>query len=306
MIESYAPIAIFVYKRPEHTFKCLSALVQNKEFYQSKIYVFCDGPKENESIDNRNLIEQTRDIIKGFDNEKTFIIHENETNKGLANSLVNGINFVFKQHEKIIVIEDDILVSVDFLKYINWGLNCFRENNKIATIQGFQFSIFKGKQQYFLDSAVGCWGWATWNDRWNLYQSDANQLIDEIQSTNQISEFNINDTYNFFELLNSTATGKIDSWAIKWYASLFTQKKLNLYPTISFTNNIGNDGSGSHNEINYSNSTLGTFVKIDPNSIIQNERFQYKIYLFRKRIKRLKQIKNLLLKIKLKLQFLNG
>jgi hypothetical protein len=68
MIESYAPIAIFVYKRPVHTFKCLSALVQNKEFYQSKIYVFCDGPKENESIDNRNLIEQTRDIIKGFDN----------------------------------------------------------------------------------------------------------------------------------------------------------------------------------------------------------------------------------------------
>ncbi len=306
MIESYAPIAIFVYKRPEHTFKCLSALVQNEEFYQSKIYVFCDGHKENESFENRNLIKKTREIVKGFDKNKTFIIHENETNKGLANSLVNGINFVFQHHEKIIVIEDDIIASKDFLKYMNWGLNCFRENNKIATIQGFQFSIFKGKQQYFLDSAVGCWGWATWNNRWNLFQSNANQLIDEIQSANQISQFNINDTYNFFELLNSTSTGKIDSWAIKWYASLFTQKKLNLYPTISFTNNIGNDGSGSHNEINYSNSNLGVFVEADPKNIEVNERFQNKIYLFRKRIKRLKQFKNLLKKIKLKLQFLNG
>jgi hypothetical protein len=80
----------------------------------------------------------------------------------------------------------------------------------------------------------------------------------------------------------------------------------NVRAPISFRNNIGKDGSGSHNEINYSNTTLGKFVESDPNSIIQNERFQYKIFLFRKRIKRLKQIKNLLLKIKLKLQFLNG
>jgi hypothetical protein len=112
--------------------------------------------------------------------------------------------------------------------------------------------------------------------------------------------------HNFFALLKETALGKTDSWAIKWYASLFLQNKLNVYPTLSFTNNIGNDGSGSHKEINYKNETLGHFIEMEPHTIHENKKYQKNLFYFRRKIKLNQKIKNLFKKIKIKIQKLNG
>ncbi|OYU42664.1 MAG: glycosyl transferase, partial [Burkholderiales bacterium PBB4] len=253
------PIALFVFNRPEHTIKCLNALKKNPEAKNTNIHIFCDGPRTEESAESLERIYETRQIIASLDGFNDIQIIYNSNNKGLSKSIIYGIEKVFETNNKIIVLEDDIVVSTYFLRYMNWGLNKFESDLKIATIQAFQFPVFKNKQEFFLDKAVGCWGWGTWKHQWENFEIDPEKLLKKLIETGREREFNLNDSYNFFELLEQNKDKKIDSWAIRWYASLFLKNKLNLYPTITLAKNIGNDGSGTHNERNYSNNIFGSF-----------------------------------------------
>lgn len=47
-------------------------------------------------------------------------------------------------------------------------------------------------------------------------------------------------------MLREQISGLNHSWAIRWYASAFIKNKLCLYPGKSLVNNIGTDGSGTH------------------------------------------------------------
>ena len=40
-----APIIVFAYNRPDYLAKALTALAANREADQSKLFIFCDGPK---------------------------------------------------------------------------------------------------------------------------------------------------------------------------------------------------------------------------------------------------------------------
>jgi hypothetical protein len=306
-MSKYSPIALFVFKRPNHTEKCIKAIQKNIEYKETVLFVFCDGPRIDETDENKSLILKTRQIINKITGFKEIKIFENQINLGLSKSVIKGIETVFKFHHKIIVIEDDIIVSPNFLSYMNWALSKYDNNPQIATIQGFQFPIFKNKQEFFLDKTVGCWGWGTWQNQWGNFESDSEKLLIQIEENNLKSEFNLRDSYNFCELLKLNYQGNIDSWAINWYASLFLKNKLNLYPTISLTKNIGNDGSGTHKEINYKIKDFGGFNKNQEYKIQYSEEKIKKIIFYRNKIKCNLKLKNIIIKIKYKLEIIfNG
>ena len=47
-------------------------------------------------------------------------------------------------------------------------------------------------------------------------------------------------------MLEGLIAGKIDSWAIVWYLSVFMRQGLTLFPIRSLVGNIGFDGSGTN------------------------------------------------------------
>jgi hypothetical protein len=248
-----APIVLFVYNRPTHTKKTVEALKQNKLAKESQLFIFSDAPKNENSIES---VEEVRKYIKSINGFENIIIREAEKNKGLATSVISGVTEVIKEYGKVIVLEDDLVTSVNFLEYMNKAL-CFYENNqKIWSISGYNLPIEIPKaynKDVYLSYRACSWGWATWKDRWDKNDWTVSNYDDFLKSKEQQKLFNRGGS-DMTDMLKSQMEGKIDSWAIRWCYSQFKDNSYTIYPVKSKIQNIGNDGSGVHcgdTNINY-------------------------------------------------------
>lgn len=233
------PIALFVYKRPEHTRKTLESLMANAEFSDSPLYVFCDGAKSEKDLP---LVRETRELIHSYELDNATII-EREENMGLANSIITGVTELCDKYGRVIVVEDDLVVSPYFLKYMNTALDIYEEYDKVMHISGYMFPVKGQLPDTFFYRATSCWGWGTWKRAWDKFEPDTHTLLARFKDKNKRWEFDIHGSTKYYLMLKYQAR---NSWAIRWYASVFLNNGLCLHPGKSLVNNIGHDDSGAH------------------------------------------------------------
>ncbi len=155
----FAPIILFVYNRPAHTKQTVESLKNNLLVKESDLFVFSDGPKNN--LDEK-LVKEVRKYIKGINGFRQINIFEKNENKGLANSIINGVTQVLNEFKKSIVIEDDLVSSPFFVKYMNEALNFYQNENKIFSISGYSYPIdipVKYNNDIYLLPRASSWGW---------------------------------------------------------------------------------------------------------------------------------------------------
>ena len=189
-----APIVLFVYNRPWHTLQTLEALRKNALASESILYIFADGPKPFADESAMHKINETRECIKKKQWCKEVIIYEREINLGLADSIINGVTEIVNKHGKIIVLEDDIVTSKGFLKYMNDALDIYELEEKVMHISGYMFPVKKKLPKTFFYKPTTCWGWATWSRSWKYFKKDAKSQIDILDNTKSWREFTINYT----------------------------------------------------------------------------------------------------------------
>ena len=236
-----APIILFTYCRPIHTRRTVEALLKNKESKDSDLFVYSDAPKNSSA---KKGVEDCRKYIKSIRGFKSIHIVERQSNYGLANNLIDGITHVINQFNKVIVVEDDIVTSPYFLRFMNDALNKYENENNVGSVQGYMYPVESPVPDIFFTQWVGCWGWATWKRAWDDFNADAALLLERINKDKKESKFNMDDCYPFTNMLRRQKEGKIDSWAIRWYASNFLLNRLSLNAGKSLVNSIGNDGIG--------------------------------------------------------------
>lgn len=278
-----APIVLFVYNRPDHTEKTLKALQKNLLSEQSELFVFCDGPKTDTDHTTILNIEKTREIVRSKNWCKEVTVYESETNKGLAISIKEGVGKIINQFGKIIVLEDDIVTAKGFLKYMNDALNLYEGNNKVMHIGSYlpYTNSVKNLPETFFSRFMSCWGWATWKTAWDKAHWDETQLYQQIKDPKVRYEFNLEGVLNFHEQLENNINGSIKTWAIMWFASMFLNKGLCLYPRISLSDNIGLDGSGENCDDQTKTFVLNTDQNIVVKRIAVKESKKGKTYLKR-------------------------
>jgi glycosyltransferase involved in cell wall biosynthesis len=240
-----APIALFVYNRPQHLERTIRCLKNNELARESDLFVFSDGPK---TIKDEAKINEVRSIIHsitGFGNLK---IVEQEKNIGLANSVITGVTRLTEKFGKVIVMEDDLESSPYMLRYFNEALDKYQNEEQVMHIGAYMYPINPdGLPESFFFRMATSWGWATWARAWKHFEPDIEKLFRQFDE-DKITAFSVDRSENFWKQVNELRTGKINSWAIRWYASLFLAGGLALHPGVSMTNNIGNDASGRHSE----------------------------------------------------------
>ena len=278
-----SPIAFFAYNRPIHTKKTLKYLKKNKLANKSLIYIFLDAPKDKKS---KNKVIEVKEIINNIKGFKKKIIILRKKNFGLANNLIQGISYVVKKHGKIIVLEDDILTSPYFLEYMNDALNLYKNENKVAAVSGYSYPINNKYNDYFFLKIGECWGWATWKNSWQTFEKNGKKLLKMIEKKNYISDFNFDDSYDFFKQLENFCLKKNQSWAIRWYASIYLKNKLTLYPPKSLVQNIGMDGFGVHSGVSrdFDSELIKKYEKPKKILIQDSKYHREKIKLFFKKI----------------------
>ena len=241
---STAPIILFVYNRPDHTLRTLKALENNNLASESELFIYADAAKNEQS---KAAVEQVREIINRNWRFKSVTLTLRESNCGLAANVIDGVTKIVEQYGQVIVLEDDLVTSPFALEYFNDALELYRHQDQVMQISGYGYPVkdIETLPETFFFRVANSWGWATWDRAWNHFNSDINALTDDF-TAEQIHQFSIEGKENFWKQVKEFKAGKINSWAIRWYASVFKNNGLVLYPRNSLTQNIGNDGSGTH------------------------------------------------------------
>ena len=246
-MQNFAPIALFVYNRPEHTRRTIKFLQQNLLADESRLFIFSDAAKDSSQ---QVFVNEVRDIIKQVDGFKSVELIERETNLGLAESIIDGVSMLVSEYGKVIVFEDDLISSAYTLQYFNDALIRYQNEEKVMHIGAYMYPLKADNfPETFLYRAATSWGWATWDRAWKDFEPDITKIIDRFDRKKRL-EFSIDGTMNFWKQIIEFKSGRNNSWAIRWYASIFLKGGLTLNPSKSLINNIGHDGSGIHSGLN--------------------------------------------------------
>ena len=239
-----APILLFVYNRPEHVKRTLAALEQNILAKESELFIYSDAARSPQ--DEASVAEVRKIIRTALPFFKQVNIIERETNWGLARSIIDGVTTQINRYERVIVLEDDLIVAPYFLKFMNDALNTYQHEEKGGNIQACDFTQDASLPDTFLIKWTGSWGWATWKRAWKYFNPDGKALLEELQRRKLTYTFDFNGKYGYTRMLRRQTEGKNNSWAIRWNASLFLNDILSLNVGKSLVQNEGFDGSGTN------------------------------------------------------------
>lgn len=240
---SYAPIVLFVYNRPDHVRNVIWSLVQNELAVKSEIFIYSDAAKGKE---DEKYVQEVRNYINSINGFSKVHVIEREKNWGLARNIIDGVGNLISKYGKIIVLEDDLILSPYFLQFMNDALCVYENEDKVAHIHGCEFFNDTTLPYTFLIKWAGSWGWGTWEKSWRLFNEDGNLLLEELKNRRLTKTFDFNNAYGYTRMLQKQVEGKNNSWAIRWNASLFLKDKLSLNAGKSLVRNVGFDGSGTH------------------------------------------------------------
>lgn len=245
-MQQLAPIVLFVYNRPSHTRKTLAALEKALLASESELYIYADGAKNANAIAEVNEVRTI--LCEPWAFKKVTII-ERDRNWGLAKNIIDGVSDIVSKYGKIIVLEDDLEISKYGLQYFNQALDRYEHDEKVMEISGYMYPVKNADTlpASFFFRVANSWGWATWARAWQHYNTDIDQLIQHF-TKDDIRRFSIDHTENFWKQVGEFKAGKINSWAIRWYLTIFNHDGLALYPRTSMIQNIGTDGSGTHSD----------------------------------------------------------
>lgn len=235
-----SPIILFAYKRPYELQQVIEALEKNYLASESELYIFVDGPRTKDDNVKVEAVRKLCDEIEGF---KKITRTYHETNQGCANSIINGISAVLKNHESAIIVEDDIITSVNFLAYSNQCIDFYRENKSVFSISGFSLP-FQPPENYPYDAfsfTRSCsWGWSTWADRWFSVDWEVADFKDFMKDSKAQKKFCFGGS-DLVKMLNDYMKGSIDAWDIRFSYSQFKHNGYTIYPLVSKVVNIGFD-----------------------------------------------------------------
>ena len=243
-----APIALFAFNRPVHLERTLTALAANRQAGLTQIVAFADGPRH---AGDEIGVAAVREVLARWKKRNfftDFTIIAQDKNCGLAASLFAGITSVLVDHDRVVVIEDDIVTSPHFLDFCNDGLELYAEDPRVASVHGYIYPLQVSLPETFFLRGASCWGWATWRRAWAHFEPNGKALLRELRQRAAIHEFDVHGSYPFTRMLRDQIAGRNHSWAVRWRASAWLAGMHTLYPGRSLVENIGFDGSGTHCE----------------------------------------------------------
>ena len=241
-----APICLFTYNRLEETKKTIEALQKNHLASRSQLFIFSDGWKRKEDKDRIIQVRNYLDTVNGFDN---VTVIRSKKNNGLAESIIKGVTDILSKYDHVIVLEDDLITTPNFLDFMNQALAYYRDKDTVQSISGYSLKI-KSKPKdsdVYLHRRAYSWGWATWSNRWDTEIFDKDKIRLEVENNPGIlSDFRKTCGLDMDGMLLDSLNGKNDSWYVRWSLDHFKNERLSVYPVYSKVSNIGFSDEGTH------------------------------------------------------------
>lgn len=280
-----SPIVMFVYNRPDLTKNTLDALKNNFLANKSDLFIFSDG-----SLNNDYAVLEVRQLLKNISGFKSVKVFNSPINKGLANSIIDGVSYVFKKYDRVIVLEDDLIVSPNFLNFMNEALIFYKHNQSVFSISGYTMelkSLIHEKKDYYLGYRASSWGWATWSRSWTDIDWGIEDYNSFLKSRFKKQKFNRGGS-DMTRMLKNQMNKKINSWAIRWCYNQFKRNQYTVFPVLSKVINQGCGGIATHtintkrfitklDETNKVNFCFEEQIKLN-STIIREFKFKFSLF----------------------------
>ena len=241
-MNTIAPIVLFAYNRLDNLKNTIDLLKLNFLANDSDLFIFVDGPKDINQIEKVQAVRNFILTITGFSS-----VHYrfSENNVGLSSSIISGVTEVINIYKKVIVIEDDLIITKNFLDWMNQALVFYQNDDRIISICGYGLKVIKPNNynyDMYMHGRASSWGWATWSDRWEKIDWDILDWELFKNDKKSIKNFNKNGS-DMFYMLKCSMNGKNSSWAIRFCYNQFKQNKYSVFP---FLSKVNNNGFGIH------------------------------------------------------------
>lgn len=239
------PIILFAFNRLEPLQLTIASLLANEEAQESVLYVYVDGARPNHVGEDKK-VQAVQDYIRSIKGFKEIHTDFSNENRGLGASIIRGVTEVIHKHGRAIVLEDDLVLSPNFLCFMNQGLERYAKETRVFSICGYSNKV-KVPSGYTADTYFctrsSSWGWATWADRWD----SVNWELEHWDTYKpHAAAFNRWGGSDCWKMLRDWHDGRNQSWAIRYCFNQFLQNKLSLFPIISKVDNRGFDGEGTN------------------------------------------------------------
>ena len=244
VIHRNTPVALFTYNRPDHVGRALASLARCHRLEDCRLHLYCDGAKGEH---DRAAVEASRRVVRERGVQLHADIVERRENLGLARSIVSGVSELCERFGRVIVLEDDMQVSPDFLDYMIQSLDRYEFDVNVYQISGFMFPVdLSGDRDACFLPLTTTWGWATWARAWQSFDWNATGAREQLADPDVRHRFDLDGSYPYARMLESRLTGKNSSWGILWWWAVFQAKGLVLHPRTTLVWMDGFDGTGTH------------------------------------------------------------
>ena len=251
-------VAYIVFNRPEHTRESFALI---REQQPPQLFIIADGPRPDHPTDDARCAE-VRSIVDQVDWPCEVRHNYAEANLGLKRRVSSGLNWVFNQVDRAIVLEDDCVPHPDFFCFCDDLLERYADDDRVSVITGnnFQHGHRRGDGSYYFSRYNHCWGWATWRRAWSLYQGDIPFWPRWSQSPDWLQKLADPVEREYWtEIFDRVHAGAIDSWAYPWTASVWYHGGLTATPNVNLVSNIGFGEDATHTtSANNENAALPT------------------------------------------------
>lgn len=236
-------LAIIAFNRPEKLEQLLASL-KNIKF--RAVYTIVDGPREGNLNDKEN-VKAVIDLINNY--SWNCPLHKNisKNNLGCKKRVATGLDWVFKNEDDAIILEDDILADPSFFPYANQLLDKYRSDTRIMHISGCNLQNISqcGDDSYYFSRYPYIWGWATWARAWKYYSFQISDWPENKSNFINLT-FRKNTAKNWSLKLDRAFNGSLDTWDFQWLYTIMMQNGLCINPSHNLIVNTGFDINATH------------------------------------------------------------
>jgi hypothetical protein len=237
------PIAFIIFRRPEPTARVFQQIRHQRP---ERLFIIADGPRQGNTQD-LELTTKARSVVEDIDWPCEVTRIYSDTNLGLRQRILTGLDDVFQRVDRAIILEDDCLPNQSFFEFCSELLSKYLETQSVALVAGSNFAPYKrAKADYFLSHTTLIWGWATWADRWKAFRqspqveqwtdSEIEEVAETFSSRSQKREF-----IGLMKIAN-----RLNTWDVSLAVWVRQRRMLTAIPRLNLVENIGFGQDATH------------------------------------------------------------
>jgi len=240
------PVVLIIFNRPQYAPQMLERLRQVKP---SRIFIVADGPRSSRPAEEALCNSAREAMLKGIDWEAAVETDFSTVNLGSKRRVVSGLNWVFERVDRVIILEDDCLPSVEFFRFADELLERFADDERIGSISGNHFlpESFGIKESYYFSRFPSIWGWATWRRVWRHYDVEMKQWPAFKASGAMRRLFPHPDEARYWQhRFSSVLSYGLDAWDYQFNFLCWQNGWLSVLPASNLVTNIGTGADATH------------------------------------------------------------